>query len=381
MISGPPAASPTPSTQTIPLRQIRTFTAIYIVLLLAIGVALLRNDIASGAPLGLNGFFIPAILYALAAFHDGRAILYPDTPLMRTRAWSRWMWTAAILFAFVYPLMSTCMMLYHGQPFFEGSEDAEGFRNLLVLSVSLPLVFTWIATRVFLYQPSSSTRTPSRTRTGLALSLLGGGLLVLSSLALDTNYDASGWSIFSGLQYWVTTDLIGLISFRSWSNALCYSFYICAILFALASVLLGFILLGKIVLAPKLRRLLLDFAVLLCWFTVANFLGDYLYLQNLNPILPGYFVVVLFGLITAGWLSLFAVGAFFWFRFSRRFDEHGSSAINLLLLWALPLMYMALAMLWIPFTFHIYGLVTFIVGVQVLAASYWKLARTPQTAT
>lgn len=197
MNSGQPITTPASATTPISLRQIRIFTAIYIAILIAVGVVTFRTDEDLGIPLSLNAAFIPAILYALAVFPYGQPLLLPAASEVRTRAWRHWVWLSAILSACSFPAILVSTQVLRTNTLSNFSQDFRFFPWLMFTSVVLPLLLVWIGLRAFLTPTSSSKHTPSRSRAMLALSLMAGGLLVLSSVVLHAGYEARGWEILA----------------------------------------------------------------------------------------------------------------------------------------------------------------------------------------
>lgn len=382
MFSGTSIPAPVNPSASPDFKKIRFVTALYILLLLAIGVELYRSEESVGLPISLSLAFVPAILYGLAAFRYlpafiGPAVIAGAAPSIRTRSWSRWVWFGTILSAFHFPITIAIALIFHLEKLSDISSEPGFFTRLLPPSVIAPLLFAWIGTRFFLSPPAATTPESSRSRVMLAASLTAGALLVFSSLLLHTDYGVEGWKILLGRSPWVTSRFIPINWMEPWSDTLLLIFYVVAILFAMASVVIAVRILAGATLAPRLRNLLLHGAVLLCWFTVTNYLGNLLYLQFAeNAIFAGP-SPIRFVAITVGWLTLFFLAAFFWLRFSRRSDHRSQTIVTLLVVLAVPQLLMVLSTLWIPAGFGIFGLVTFFIGVQIFAACYWKFARVP----
>jgi hypothetical protein len=124
-----------------------------------------------------------------------------------------------------------------------------------------------------------------------------------------------------------------------------------------------------------IRRIgwLRDLGVVVFWFTVTNYLCTFLLAMTIGVFLfepkP-----VRFAAINAVWLVALGAGIVLWFRYRLRMDERGNRARTLLLLWALPLVPFTLCEFSDAVGFFLYGLVSFVAGVFILAACWWRMA-------
>ena len=328
----------------------------------------------------LSVLLMPALLYAVAVLRYGRVIFGPAATPGRERAWFRWHWTGAILFGLPYPVIAMFLAIFDKE---EAPEAAPNlfFYTFKVLCFMLPaLVYGWVGAAAFLRSNSVHARPADSSRRWMVLSLVAGSLLIFASLALDIDYETHGWRVLAVQAPWVTNEFVEVAAVRPWFDAMFLVFYASAILLALASVAVaGRVLMGKSLSSRQSTRML-DGALVVLWFMLANYFGNCLYVVYVGVFSIGGHSTA-FVLITMLWLALFLAGVFLWFRFSRRTGFHAEQGMVGLVVFAGPWMLVPFSTFWILAVFELYGLAAFLAGVEILAACYWKMARMPRPAS
>jgi hypothetical protein len=351
----------------------RVALAICATLLVALGVRLCwkHND---GGILAPYVAFVPAIVYATGAFVFGRRLCLEPDARLRGLAWSRLLWITAGLYCAAFVPFLVFMT-------FGDASYIEAYQFWLAAAVTTALLALWaqIGSVEFACEPARTVtdfQTPTRK---LAFAFMFGGAATLSSLLLNVGYESSGWSILTGERAWVTNEFITIGWTRSWLNNLTLVMYVLGILLAVSAVAAGIMILRRKSMPSKVSKFVLSLVAVVACFTLTNYYFDYLYLIYIGIFHFGDSDRLQFSIITAVWLTVFLVGTVLWLRYGMRTDERTRSMRAALALSAIPLLAFPIGTSWYAAAWELYGLVTYIFGLQIIAACWWRFTVVTET--
>ncbi|HUX27579.1 MAG TPA: hypothetical protein VMV39_02280, partial [Terracidiphilus sp.] len=304
-------------------RSILVLTMLYVALLVAVGIMICFKYSGVFWPLSLCVAFVPAVLYATAAFVYGHALFGHAEPEQRIRAWRSLLWMPVPIYGVAFAIQILAFVIFErDEPLMT---DKEFWGSCLIMTSILASLVLWAYIGVATFLPRPSSRATSIPVRKLGLSFLAGSVMVLSSLALDVNYSNSGWSTLTWQGAWVSNEFIVIGPLRPWLNGLTMAGYGAGILLALLTVLAGVMLLLRRTLPQKTGEALWTAGIVILWFTLTNYYCNCLYL-----IFVGIFNFWIkpraeFAIITVVWLMLFALGISLWFKDRQRADDQGGT--------------------------------------------------------
>jgi hypothetical protein len=344
-------------------RPIMLAAGIYVALLLTAGAVLAATN-ADGWYDALALALLPAAVYAMGTLNYGHALFSSSDPIETRRAWLRLIQITALLYG-----GSVSWMLIEIILEWRRGEAGENLLPpiLLVTAVLAMLLAGWAFAlkRVIL--------NPDRRSFGATIALTTGGAVILTSLALDVNWDTRGWEILTWQGAWPTNEFVQIEATRTGMRAVCLGGYATGLLLALLAIGTGTLCLAK---RPP-RRLTLkrvaDLAMVVFWFATTNYLCS-LWLESCIGVFNWTPKPIRYALIAALWIAELAGGLVLWFRFRQRRDARGRMICSALLLWALPMPALVLAGFLNAFSFGLFGLTLFISGVLIVTLCSWKLA-------
>jgi hypothetical protein len=354
------------------LRAIRILTAIYVALLTT--VSIMMWPWSSGF-LMLPTAIFPAVVYASAAFVYGRALFGNAGSTKRAHAWLRLLKLTGVLNA-AFAIVLVCLILT------QESDDASyriwAFRSAIAIAIAIALLALWayIAGTVFVRDgPSFFHTKPTLVPKLPGLVFLTGGVLMLCSLALNVGYESTGWSVLrlQGEWVFVFTEIDAL---GTRLDPLTLVAYAVGLVLAVLAVTTGVVALVRKPSAPKNVSIVSDASVVVLWFTLTNYCFACIRYEFVNFLFPekGRDLI-----ITVAWLLMFIAGTALWFRYRNR----GRTIRTMLMVWYLPLMPAAIATFWFAAhdDFKLYGLILYVVGLQIVTACWWKLRSVQETFT
>jgi hypothetical protein len=360
-------------------RAILLLTTIYVLLLVAVGIAMVLIEGQDG----LFGFFplctafVPATIYAIAAYRYGHALFGGAEPAQRNSAWSRLLRISAILYSLVFVAFFAIATCSDG---IETIDFVDAVNAILVCAITVGLLVLWVYTGeyAFLRDASPKPGAGSRRRLAVGTALLAGGVVILGSLKLDVDYLSAGWKVLLWKGRWVTNEFVFAVPFSldSWIRWTMFAGYVAGLALALLGMIVGVMELRGRSLSPEKLKKLLNFSLVMLWFTLTSYWGDCLYMSfvGIFNIFPTNMEGARSAVATALWVATFLLGVLLWFRHGNQSNSRGRKVRTILLLWNLPLMALTVATFWYAAVWELYGLILFVTGVQMVAACFWKIS-------
>jgi hypothetical protein len=349
-------------------QAILIITAVYVALLVAAAILILPNGDEPLWLFRLGTTLFPALVYVAGAFVFGRALFGDGQRAERSRAWRALVWLSVLPYAVLFVLSTVLVFIGHLDP-----EIWNAIEVLIgSLTMALLLVWAYAAHKAFLRETPAPAPASPKLLANPDVWLIVGGLMMLSSVFLNTGYETPGWQIIAWQRGWVTSEFLIRWSLWTWFNVPCIAAYTAGIALAVTACIAGARGLAGRPLAAKVAQAFLSVTLVVFWFTLTNYYGNLLYLQTVGVFFPSG--TLAFSYVTAAWVGMFVLGVVLWFRSRNRADLYGRLVRTMLLLWCLPMLPMTLATLWYPGVWGIYGLILYLVGVQIVTASCWKLA-------
>lgn len=346
-------------------RGILLLTTIYVLILVAIGIAMML--IGSDSFFPICAAYVPATIYAIAACRYGRALFGDTEPAERNSSWSRLLRISASLYSLLY-VVAVCSLIT-GSP--------GDLTRLLVCAITVGLLALWvyIGESAFLNSASPKRALGSTCLPAVGTAQLVGGVAILSSLALNVDYSSAGWRTLLWKGRWVTSEF-AFYPLEHWINWTMFAGYASGLLLGLLAIIVGVMGLCGRMPPPGWLNKLLNFSVVTFWFTLTSYWGDCLYMSFVG-------IFILFwtdlekaysSIATALWVGTFLLGVLLWFRYGKQSNSRGRKVRTILLLWSIPIMALTLATFWYAAVWELYGLILFVAGVQIVTACCWKVS-------
>jgi hypothetical protein len=347
-------------------RAILLLTTICVLIMVAVGIAmvLIEGLHDSFVFFPLCAAFVPAAILAIGGYRYGHALFGDAGPAHRNSAWSGLLRISAILYSFVYVaffVIATCS---------DGIETivfVDAVKVILVYAITVSLLMLWV------YIGESAFRRPA-----MGAALLASGVVILGSVALDVDYSSAGWEVLLLKGQWVTSGFVYNVPFSlgHWINWMMVAGYVAGLALALLGMIVGVMEMRGRSLSPEKLKKLLNFSLVMLWFTLTSYWGDCLYMSfvGIFNIFPTNMEGVRSAVATALWVATFLLGALLWFRYGNQSNSRGRKVRTILLLWNLPLMALTFATFWYAAAWGLYGLILFVTGVQMVAACCWKIS-------
>lgn len=370
-----------------------------VALLVSLGIAMLRIE-PPGATLEifpLCAAFLPAILYAVAAYRFGHALFADADHAQSNHAWTQLLRISAILYGLI-PIPAALFAPYYSAYFIHRTKtvriDAINFRDfegvfiaaiafshawwtvLVAIAATAALLALWfhVSRSAFLLElPSLPGAEHSPRPPRLATALFAGGAMVLASLALQVNYSTPGWRVLLWKGGWVIHEFVSPYWLNPAIQSIMFAGYLAGLALAVIATIAAVTLLRKKSLSLSFQKKLARLSVVVLWFALTSYWGDCVYMSLVGILHPAQ--GPLFALVTAAWLAMFLLGIVLWFRYSNRTDTRSKTATTVLLVWMLPLMALPLGTFWYAAAWGFFGLILFVAGVQIVAISCAQLPR------